>query len=671
MSVPRHIIDDIDFYIKCRDKRSDWAKKSQKWFNFCILNRQWTRNEKEQLKDRGHAPLVINRMKPATRLYKHYLGASSPTIKTIPLRMPDLADVTSEQMSKVYNTIFTHIWYNNSHGDQENAKVIEDMLVRGVGYWFIKHDKMINDGEGGIVIKSLDPLDVFIDPNSREPDLTDAEGIVISKKVSANLVRQLFPKKWQVIKKAINRYTDDSNLPATSEWSESGVHYYDEVYDEEVHEVRLFDVYRREVVKVYEIVNLKTGDYYELNEREYEKFAPKAKGILDYEKKEKRVFRIKQKLLVGDTEIFTQYLPSSFYPIIPSWYQHLRNPYPVSMVFDGIFLQREINKRRSLMIAHASSNAGSGKLIGTRGAFGAHKEEIEADLNRPNSVIEIDAGMDEIQILQSQPIPQALIALEAMAKEDMNIILGAPLPSMGFGEGHSTFRGLMAMDETSQRNVDPVAKNFRAGISLLGKVTIDYIQAYMTAPQMVNVTQPMNSITDTFEKLGINVPVYDDNTGVIKAIKNDVSKGRYNVIAVAGMDIERSQAAMLDMIYQFYVAGVIDDIEAWKHIPLFDKQGLILRKSIVVQLSQTVEEQQKNLDALMKELDNTQATLQDERMKHELTKFKKHMEHMKTRMLQSQNEIDTQMKRAVDALDIERQRVKLQTLRRGDEQKSE
>ena len=289
MSVPRHIIDDIDFYIKCRDKRSDWAKKSQKWFNFCILNRQWTRNEKEQLKDRGHAPLVINRMKPATRLYKHYLGASSPTIKTIPLRMPDLADVTSEQMSKVYNTIFTHIWYNNSHGDQENAKVIEDMLVRGVGYWFIKHDKMINDGEGGIVIKSLDPLDVFIDPNSREPDLTDAEGIVISKKVSANLVRQLFPKKWQVIKKAINRYTDDSNLPATPEWSESGVHYYDEVYDEEVHEVRLFDVYRREVVKIYEIVNLKTGDYYELNEREYEKFEPKAKGILDYEKKEKRV----------------------------------------------------------------------------------------------------------------------------------------------------------------------------------------------------------------------------------------------------------------------------------------------------------------------------------------------------------------------------------------------
>jgi len=645
---------DIDFWYSVKGRRQEWNTKSQEWYDFSIMNKQWTTEEEQTLERRGQAPLVINRLKPVIRLYQSHLGARAPKIKTVPMRS-DIGEITAQKLSTVFNDLFHWIWYN-SNGDLLLDQVIEDFLVRGIGYFFLRWDKYGRDGMGQICIENLHPNEVFVDSESRKRDFSDASRIVISKEITTRAAETRLPEYKQKIKNAVNRYVTRDNMTSTDLTTGDDLYYYDEIYDEEEDRIRIFDVYEKRPAIKYEVVSPITGRWEILTPEEYKEFK---KDDVDYVARKIYINRIFRRFYVGDIPVGKEEeLPTSEYPIVPVIYQHIGNPYPMSLVSYGMDLQKEVNKRRSLLIAHATSNAGGTKMIYEAGAI-TNKEQTEADWARPTGWTEVN-DITLLKDVAPTAIPTSLIQLEQFAKTDMEYVMGAPATSMGMSDSqtHDTFKGVLALDEFSQRNVGPSAKALYLGLKLLGKVTVDYIQGYMKTPQMIRISQPYDNPGEDFQELMLNQNVYDDKTGAIQTISNDVTVGRYDVEVVANSTSASNQAAEEERMLAYYQAGLVDDIEVYKHINIFDKQGLLARKSLIAQQQGIINQMTSQLDDMAAELDGIAKKYKDEVFSHEVTKWKKHMTEVKTRATSANDALQTQTIRAVDQLKLAQKEAK-------------
>ena len=638
---------DIDFYMRVKSRRVSYDKTAQEWYEFAIMNKMWTTEEEQELKHRGQAPLVINRIKPVLRLYQAYLGGKTPRIRTIPTRS-DIGEVSAEKISQVFNVIFAWIWYI-SDGDQQIMDIIEDFLVRGVGYGFVSYDKYARDGEGAIIFQRLHPNEVYVDLDVRKKDFQDASKIIISRMVSLNSIKLKLPEYKNKLQKAVGRWSTYDDYVTTDLTSSDDIAYANEIYDEEQDKVRIFDVYEKRLVTVYDVVSPQYGWYKQLEEDEYEIF--KSTGI-DHEMKKQYMPRVFRRFIVGDILIGEERLPTAYYPIVPFIFQFLENSASFgSLIMYIKDLNKEINKRRSLMIAHATTGAGSPKVFAQEGMF-ADKEQAEVDYARPSAIIETLDDPRKLLIVEGHPLPTALVQLEQFAKGDLEYVAGAPTPSMGFAQGsHDTFKGVLALDEFAKRNMAPVEKTFFLAMRRVGKVIVDFIQGYMKQRQLVRIVQPYDTPSEAFKSIEINVPIYDDKTGVLKTIENDVTIGKYDIEVVAQTGVS-NQAVLLDMMLQYYQLGLIDDIEVYKHINIFDKEGLIQRKSLIMQQQNIISQMQSQIEELENIAENLDKELKNAKLKAEILNFKKHMNDVKLRAKASQLDLETQMKRAINELKL-------------------
>lgn len=657
--VPKQVRDDIDFYLRTKAGKTSWEQSAQEWYEFAIMNKMWTEEEKNVLKARGQSPLVVNRLKPIVRSYQSYLGAKSPAIRAIPTRM-DIGAINANKISEVFNQLFGWIWYN-SDADEVSDQVIEDFLVRGVGYFHVYYDKYDRDGKGNIKICKLHPSDIFVDLNSKRKDFQDATKQIISKEITVTEAKNRLPEYKRKITEAVNLYVTMDNYTTTDLHSTDNLSYADEVYDQEEDRIRIFDVYEKKNITMYDVVNAKSGDYYQLTSEEFDIFKEEAKDTnMEYVFKKTYLPRVHRRFSVGDIPIGDEeILPTGLYPNIPVIFQHLNNTLPMSLVADGKDLNKEVNKRRSLMISYATSGAGGKRILYEEGAVG-DKEEFEESYARPAGATPV-LDINKIKEIDPTPLPPALVQLESFAKNDMEYVLGVPAQSMGLTENaHETYKGVIALDEFAKRNLSPSAKTYYSSLTKLGKVVIDFIQGYMRdTNDLIRLVQPYDNPTEEFREVLLNQPVYDDKTGALLAIQNDVTVGRYDVQVIPGSTYPDSQGAMLQMMYDFYTAGIVDDIEVYKHVPIFDKQGLIQRKSALANIQRVSNEQAQAIEEMSRELDSLTKILKDEKMSHEITKWKAHLKDVSNRYKRSQDELNTQMKRASQELKIEQKRIKV------------
>ena len=71
----QNIVDEtLDIFDKYSSKRDQWANQAKEDKEF-RLGKQWTAEQREVLKSRGQAPIVINRVHPAVESAKALLTA--------------------------------------------------------------------------------------------------------------------------------------------------------------------------------------------------------------------------------------------------------------------------------------------------------------------------------------------------------------------------------------------------------------------------------------------------------------------------------------------------------------------------------------------------------------------------------------------------------------------
>ena len=162
----------LDLFDKYSQKRDSWAQQAKEDKEF-RLGRQWSAEQKEVLESRGQAPIVINRVHPAVESAKAMLTSNRPSFRCAPREDSDnkIAQVMSNMLAYMYDI---------SDGRSVIRKAVDDYYVMGVGYIHVYQDPMKDMGKGEVCFHDVDPLDVYVDPNSRSKLFDDAGSTFIS-----------------------------------------------------------------------------------------------------------------------------------------------------------------------------------------------------------------------------------------------------------------------------------------------------------------------------------------------------------------------------------------------------------------------------------------------------------------------------------------------------------
>lgn len=146
---------------------------------------QWSDSARQERQ--GRPLITINRSGQFIRQVSNPIRQNMPTIKV----EPDGDD--QSQMAEIANGMFRRIQYNSS-ASHVYANAVEHMVACGIGWWRIGTDYLNDDSfDQEILIKRVfNPLSVYPDPSSLEPDRSDMNWCIVSELWP----NEAFKRKW-------------------------------------------------------------------------------------------------------------------------------------------------------------------------------------------------------------------------------------------------------------------------------------------------------------------------------------------------------------------------------------------------------------------------------------------------------------------------------------------
>jgi len=634
-------------FLDYESERMDWAVNAANCEDF-FYGKQWTDKELKIIQQRGMAPLVINRTMPIIQQEMTIFLSKRPTFRPFPAGDGDV------KTAAVFGDAIQHVWHI-SQGDNQYQQTMQDFFVLGAGYMLAYIDPYADEGRGEVMIRSLPPWDVYADPNSREIDLSDAEYILISRRISREQLMMMYPNKDGIIGKAEidegpNIDRPEANANTAMNQSIVNINYI--AHDSEG-KIRVTECFEKVKSHYWKVMDARTGAVHR-----FKNLPPEYKKVMKNKNSQIRALKIYEKrvkvtVTAGTSTTLDEYeLRTPIYPLVPFFLHHRRNPFPMGDVDVIKGLQQEVNKRRSIMI-HNATLSGNYRFLAEKNTI-TNKEEFAKSGSQPGFVLEYQAtGGEPPRELLPQPLPPAFIQLESEAKQDMEYALSVFAHMMGSNQdAPETYRGLLALEERGQQKIQYKASHAKQGLRNLGLVVMHLIQQTYSPQKMLRVVGEDN---EEVREVFANQMELDPLTGQIKTL-NDLTVGNYDLIIVDGTSMPSNRMALLNLYLEMYQMGIIDRVEVLKKTDIIDKEAVMQRIGEVEQANTAVQSMQEALESerglnqtLRRQLQQAEVHLGSS----------KHIVNMERESIKTVAAEDLKRKRMGDELGMMRERIKL------------
>lgn len=184
---------------KSRVHWSEWRLEAKESYDF-YAGTQWDTEDAEKLKNQGRTPVVFNRIVRTVNSVKGVEVQNRQEVKYYPRNIEvnkqgqDQQDPNSPTDSGFADTLnAAAAWAREQcNAEDEESEAFEDLLISGCGFTEMRMDYDI-DPQGIIVKDRIDPLDVYVDPDSKKKNFEDAKWIAVVKEMSKREVREMFP----------------------------------------------------------------------------------------------------------------------------------------------------------------------------------------------------------------------------------------------------------------------------------------------------------------------------------------------------------------------------------------------------------------------------------------------------------------------------------------------
>ena len=174
--------------------RENWAKQAVEDNEF-RNGKQWTEEQAKILRARAQEPIVVNVVHSAVEQAKAMLTANKPRFQSTGRETSDT------EVGRIFSDLMSYIW-DHSNGNVELKQAIDDYYVKGMGVLMAYTDPDKDFGRGEVCIKSIDPLEVYFDPSSKDPFARDAGHIIIGKIMTENQLVDYYPEYEEMIRQA-------------------------------------------------------------------------------------------------------------------------------------------------------------------------------------------------------------------------------------------------------------------------------------------------------------------------------------------------------------------------------------------------------------------------------------------------------------------------------------
>ena len=266
-----------DLWRSYSNKREAWATKAQEDKEF-RLGIQWTEDQRNVLEARGQSPIVVNRIHPAVETAKAMITANRPSFRVAAREDSD------NKVAQVISSLLSYM-YDISDGRSVIRDVVDDYYVTGLGYMHVYQDPMMDMGKGEVCMHSVDPLDVYVDPNSRDRYFDDAENILISRLFTKDQAKKMYPMYANAIENANSDQLSDRPI---TQFKGDGDIIFPEDTETQTHVgmgnndeyVRGYEWYYKELVNRYRIFETFSGVEDLLEEERFEEYLAQPAWII-------------------------------------------------------------------------------------------------------------------------------------------------------------------------------------------------------------------------------------------------------------------------------------------------------------------------------------------------------------------------------------------------------
>jgi len=261
-SMTPEVKESIELFDEYKSSRQIWAQGFQEALEF-RAGAQWSHEEKEVLESRGQAPIVVNRIHPIVETAKSLLTYNSPQFRATAKEDSD------RHTAKVFSDLFQHMW-NISSGDEELKKTIDDYYVGGMGVFQVYQNAAADNGKGEVLLKSINPLDVYIDPNSKDPYARDASHIIVCKHMTDEVAKNTYPSFMDIIENSDPAVMDDDDTPATNLAATEGQQFHADDHSKKHTKRKYMERYSRVAHPYYHVYEPFANEEFIFTELEYE-----------------------------------------------------------------------------------------------------------------------------------------------------------------------------------------------------------------------------------------------------------------------------------------------------------------------------------------------------------------------------------------------------------------
>lgn len=581
-----------DLWMKYRSARQEWIVDHVDEPTRFYFGAQWTESEREELKARGQADIVVNRVRAIIRHMVGQLTANKPSFRASPVTGGD------RKVADLFNEIFAYIW-RISNGYKRFERTVYNHIRGGLGWLLVYQDPSADWGQGEVKFTDVRPKDVYVDPSSEEPDFADAEAIIISKVISLEKAKQLYPKAAKKLSRASaqqeSETSDVEQAQKVDLWEEA-----EEGVPDEIAKVRILETYRRKIRTNWAIFDTISGetDVLEKNPSgEMQEAIDSGRMIVA----PIRLHYIERSITAGsDIFISKEDLPPPIenYPLIPFVYEDTGNPYPIGEVEFLKGPQRFLNKAMSVTILSAQVGS-TPKVLLFEGMVDNEKEFQDA-YAAPGAVLTLhDTGAGPPIIVQPIPLNNAFFSIAQEMKHDMEYQSGAFAMAQGDpSEAPQTYKATLALQEYGANKIKLTLRSIESSLTRLGQSVMQFVQAYYKQPKVLRlVTDP----TEQEQKIAINQMQYDGQGQEIARI-NDVTVGRYDIAITAGSTMPTNRMAQLGLHMDLVEKMGVPVKYALEYMDVPKAEKIIADMDVQKQQQQQLEQTQEEMKQMQNEL---------------------------------------------------------------------
>lgn len=354
--------------------------------------------------------------------------------------------------------------------------------------------------------------------------------------------------------------------------------------------------------------------------------------------------KVVEYIIAGDVLIDRNVWPIDEYPITPFMVLHTRTPYPMSDVRFARPIQDRMNALDTAILTH-TQNSATLKVIYNSASTNA--EEFNRQWKSPSVGIGIDMedGNPPI-VIQPAPLAREVYILKNMLSQSIDHQFGLYRLMMGDSEAApDTNAATVTIDQFGQRKSRSKLSAIETSLARCGQNAFRLMQDLFKIEKVIRVVDK-NLNTSEY---AINAGLADNLNAEIEGTLN-LSNLQYDIQIVAGSTMPDNPTAEIGLYAELFNKGLVDRIEAWKHLGDVDAEGLAKRFSEIEQLKSqlaAMEEENKRLSGDLQTRDREVRHLLDQ---NQTMKFAGQLDQIKSTVQANATVATARMADAVTAV---------------------